>query len=210
MILGRGLVVLLCVSCAFVVSVIAFFSHASAGKHLRVAIFDPESLRTPQNVESDSTKEQSTSSPLWSGSQNPHFSIGPGNRTWWFDLARDGLNYGLSDAQCDAAFPGYFEEVYRTAAQWKAQREITVDDVDISWRGGREMVRAMIVDRQVSALCLLFLSSYIDNLKSFTSLKRIGKQRDETSLVLSQYFSPSNELSMLTRVHCLTSNFQSA
>lgn len=209
MILGRGLVVLLCASCAFVVTVIAFLSHASAGKHLRVAIFNPESLREPQSVESDSTKEQSTSSPLWSGSQNPHFSIGPGNRTWWFDLARDGLNYGLSDAQCDAAFPGYFEEVYRTAAQWKAQRDITPDDVDISWRGGREMVRAMIVDRQVSAVCLFTLRFYIDDLNSSTSSKRIGKHNDETFHVHSRYFSLSSELSMLTRVHCLTLNFQS-
>lgn len=149
MILGRGLVVLLCVTCAFVVSVIAFFTHASAGKHLRVAIFNPESLRAPQNIESN----PSTSSPLWSGSQNPHFSIGPGNLTWWFDPEHDGLNYGLSNSQCDAAFPGYFEELYRTAAQWKERGEITVDDVDISWRKSREMVRAMIVDRQVSALC---------------------------------------------------------
>ncbi|TLD35782.1 DUF821 domain-containing protein [Venturia nashicola] len=150
MILSRGLVLLLCLSCAFVVTVIAFFSHAAAGKHLRVAIFNPESLRAPQNVESSSSRGESTSSPLWSGSQNPHFSIEPGtNRTWWFDLERDGLNYGLSDRQCEAAFPGYFEELYRTAAQWKAHRKITVDDVDISWREAREMVRAMIVDRQL-------------------------------------------------------------
>lgn len=175
MILGRGLVVLLCVCCAFVVTVVTFFSHASAGKHLRVAIFNPESLRAPQNAESSPAKEQSTLSPLWSGSQNPHFSIGPGsNRTWWFDLERDGLNYGLSDAQCDAAFPGYFEELYRTAAQWKAQREITIDDIDISWRQAREMVRAMIVDRQVSALCLSCLSCYIDNLEALHHWCELG------------------------------------
>jgi hypothetical protein len=151
MILGRGPVILLCVSCAFVVTVFAFFAHAPAGKHLRSAIFNPETLRTPQTVESVSVTEQSTASPPWAGSLKPHFSIEPENGTWWFDLARDGRNYGLSDSQCDAAFPGYFEEAYRTAEQWKQHRQITVDDVDISWRddSGREMVRAMIFNRQV-------------------------------------------------------------
>jgi hypothetical protein len=151
MILGRGPAILLCVSCAVVVTVFAFFTHAPAGKHLRVAIFNSESLHAPQTAESVSTKEQFTFTPPWANTQKPHFAIGPGNGTWWFDLARDGHNYGLSDSQCDAAFPGYFEETYRTAAQWKEHRDITVDDVDISWRddSGREMVRAMIVDRQV-------------------------------------------------------------
>lgn len=147
MILGRGVIVLLCVSCAFVVTIVAFFSHAAAGRNLRVAILNPESLRMPQTAESISANHPSSySSP---GTQHPHFAIGLGNDTWWFDLARDGQNYGLSDPQCDAAFPGYFEETYRTAAQWKQHRQITIEDVDISWREGREMVRAMIVDRQV-------------------------------------------------------------
>ncbi|KAK8033855.1 hypothetical protein PG991_003253 [Apiospora marii] len=33
--------------------------------------------------------------------------------SWHFDAARDAFNYGLSDAQCDAAFPGLFAEIYR-------------------------------------------------------------------------------------------------
>jgi hypothetical protein len=158
MMLSRGPVILLCVSCAFVVTVIAFFAHAPAGKHLRVAIFNPESLRAPQTAESVTSKEQSTFTPPWASTLRPHFAIEPETGPWWFDLARDSHNYGLSNSQCDAAFPGYFEEAYRTAEQWKQHRQITVDDVDISWRddAGREMVRAMIIDRQVSRFQYLF------------------------------------------------------
>ncbi|QDS69153.1 hypothetical protein FKW77_010495 [Venturia effusa] len=144
MILGRGLVVLLCISCALVVTTIAFFSHAPAGKHLRVAIFNPGGSRSPQH------EGQSTSPPLSSGSQDPHSSAGSEDQTWRFDLERDGLNYGLDDAQCDAAFPDYFQDVYRTAARWKERGGVSVEDVDISWRAQREMVRAMIVDRQAN------------------------------------------------------------
>jgi hypothetical protein len=152
MILGRGLVVLLCVGCAFLVTVIAFFSHAPAGKHLRVAIFKPEILHTPQTVESVLAKEESAFTHPVAGGPKPHSAVEQETRPWSFDLARDGQNYGLSDAQCDAAFPGYFEESHRTAERWKQDRNITVDDVDISWRddAGREMVRAMIINRQVS------------------------------------------------------------
>ncbi|KAK7955693.1 glycosyl transferase family 90-domain-containing protein [Apiospora aurea] len=33
--------------------------------------------------------------------------------SWVFDANRDAFNYGLSDEQCDAAFPGLFAEIYR-------------------------------------------------------------------------------------------------
>ncbi|KAK8052281.1 hypothetical protein PG993_003666 [Apiospora rasikravindrae] len=33
--------------------------------------------------------------------------------SWVFDANRDALNYGLSDEQCDAAFPGLYAEIYR-------------------------------------------------------------------------------------------------
>ncbi|KAK8043162.1 hypothetical protein PG994_013645 [Apiospora phragmitis] len=37
----------------------------------------------------------------------------PPQSSWHFDANRDAFNYGLSDEQCDAAFPGLYAEIYR-------------------------------------------------------------------------------------------------
>ena len=70
---------------------------------------------------------------------------------WIFDPSRDHRNYGLSEAQCDAAFPGFYREIERAVAFRKDNDlpRIEEDDVDISWRKGGEIVRLMIYDRQV-------------------------------------------------------------
>jgi hypothetical protein len=68
---------------------------------------------------------------------------------WTFDTQRDERNFGLNDAQCDAAFPDYYKEVDRAVAYFKQQGNITEDRVDISWRLD-EIVRVMIHDRQVN------------------------------------------------------------
>ncbi|KAL9096838.1 MAG: hypothetical protein Q9165_000802 [Trypethelium subeluteriae] len=71
-----------------------------------------------------------------------------GNGEWKFDPTEDAENYGLDDAQCDAAFPALYFEIDRAAAWWRSNRNITLEDVDISWKGSG-MVRAMIYGHQL-------------------------------------------------------------
>lgn len=68
---------------------------------------------------------------------------------WAFDTARDERNFGLSDEQCLLAFPDFYREIDRAVATRESFGPVTLNDVDISWREGNEMVRAMIYDRQV-------------------------------------------------------------
>jgi len=70
---------------------------------------------------------------------------------WVFNSTRDAGNYGLSTEQCDAAFPGLFQELERAASYRKAVGRITLDDVDPSWTKAG-VVRAMIVEQQVSRI----------------------------------------------------------
>ncbi|KAK4502783.1 hypothetical protein PRZ48_006209 [Zasmidium cellare] len=75
---------------------------------------------------------------------------GPGKHNGWhFDYKRDGRNYGLSEEQCDIAFPGLYKEIDRAVAhrldKWG---KITPDEVEVEWRGDG-IVRAMIHDNQL-------------------------------------------------------------
>lgn len=76
--------------------------------------------------------------------------IGSGEQatTWNFDHVRDGRNYGLSDAQCEAAFPGLYKDVeFSTSRQNKAGR-ITPAKLDAIGRPSN-MTRALIYDNEV-------------------------------------------------------------
>jgi hypothetical protein len=83
-----------------------------------------------------------TSLPVWSGSDPPYIS-------WSFDHHRDQRNFGLSDDQCDAAFPDLYREIDRAVA-WRKNsklRNITPEQLDVSWK--TELLRAMIYNGQV-------------------------------------------------------------
>ncbi|KAK8009921.1 hypothetical protein PG990_008886 [Apiospora arundinis] len=59
---------------------------------------------------------------------------------WQFDASHDAFNYGLSDEQCDAAFPGLFAEIYRARDHLlKHNKTIGREDVhlyhDEEWAG---------------------------------------------------------------------------
>jgi len=71
---------------------------------------------------------------------------------WSFDTQLDERNYGLSDEQCLLAFPDFYQEIDRAVSSREVLGPITRGDLDISWREGNEMLRAMIYDRQVSPL----------------------------------------------------------
>lgn len=74
---------------------------------------------------------------------------------WVFDTKRDERHYGLSEAQCDAAFPDFYKEIDRAVAFRKENDlgDIKEEDVDIEWRSGGEIMRIMLYDRQVRTMC---------------------------------------------------------
>nr|OQO30231.1 hypothetical protein B0A51_01379 [Rachicladosporium sp. CCFEE 5018] len=61
---------------------------------------------------------------------------------------RDARNYGLSEDQCAEAFPDLYVEIDRAVAHRKKIGNITVDELDVGWRGDG-IVRAMIHDNQL-------------------------------------------------------------
>lgn len=68
---------------------------------------------------------------------------------WRYDYARDGKNYGLSEEQCNLAFPELYEEVDRAVAYRRAVgQNVSLQDMEVGWRGDG-IVRAMIRDNQL-------------------------------------------------------------
>ncbi|OQN97956.1 hypothetical protein B0A48_16261 [Cryoendolithus antarcticus] len=61
---------------------------------------------------------------------------------------RDARNYGLSEDQCTEAFPDLYVEIDRAVAHRKKIGNITLDELDVGWRGDG-IVRAMIHDNQL-------------------------------------------------------------
>lgn len=89
-------------------------------------------------------------------SKSGRISFLPSN--WAFNYARDGRNYGLSDAQCDAAFPELYKEVNRAVAYRRRVGLVTPDELDVGWRADG-IVRAMIHDNQ---LYIVSASGFLD------------------------------------------------
>ncbi|KAJ0413529.1 glycosyl transferase family 90-domain-containing protein [Aspergillus carlsbadensis] len=70
---------------------------------------------------------------------------------WEFEYARDGHNAGLSREQCDAAFPGLFEDVHRGRSYWSSRGGISIAELDtITLNPG--MARARIANGQLYVL----------------------------------------------------------
>lgn len=69
---------------------------------------------------------------------------------WHFDATRDDRDYGLSDGQCNGAFPEYFYEIERAMSWQQTQEQPLVNErlLETSWRP--ELMRLMIYDNQVS------------------------------------------------------------
>lgn len=72
----------------------------------------------------------------------------PDEAVWTFNTTRDEKLHGLSEDQCDAAFPGLYMEIERAVNYRKRVGSITIEDVDISWKDDG-VVRAIIIDQQV-------------------------------------------------------------
>jgi hypothetical protein len=75
-------------------------------------------------------------------------ATGEEDESWVFNYRRDGSNYGLDEDQCQAAFPGLFEDIERAQKHWKAKPKIT-EQLLSSFELTKGMVRALIYDGQV-------------------------------------------------------------
>ena len=67
---------------------------------------------------------------------------------WAFDWKRDGFKYGLSESQCDVAFPGLWQDL-DTALDTRNGANVTMEELDDSMEG-EGAIRCMILDGQVS------------------------------------------------------------
>lgn len=66
---------------------------------------------------------------------------------WFFDYSRDARHYGLSEQQCELAFPNLGHEIDRAVATRKGN-PITFAEVNIDWRD-HGIIRALLYDDQV-------------------------------------------------------------
>ncbi|KAI9367586.1 glycosyl transferase family 90-domain-containing protein [Aspergillus egyptiacus] len=74
-------------------------------------------------------------SPPPAGSQRPS--------TWSFQYGRDDKDLSLNKDQCQASFPGLFQDIHRGVGYWKSREGISIDDLNAApFRDG--MARAII------------------------------------------------------------------
>ncbi|KAI1077978.1 glycosyl transferase family 90-domain-containing protein [Whalleya microplaca] len=64
--------------------------------------------------------------------QSTYKYLSQSDKSWVFDLERDGLNFGLSEYQCETAFPDLYQELDRARdVLLKQNRRITEADVQV-------------------------------------------------------------------------------
>ena len=76
----------------------------------------------------------------------PHKPSHSGTRLrgpWKFDYKRDGRKHGLTESQCDAAFPLLYHEIDRAVKYRRRVGKLVESEVDVGWRGDG-IVRASI------------------------------------------------------------------
>jgi len=91
--------------------------------------------------------EQKADDPTPSHSES-HLTSSPPEPSWEWDYQRDRRNYGLSEAQCGAAFPLLYREVDRAVTYRRRVGNVTLEDLDVGWRGDG-IVRALIHNNEL-------------------------------------------------------------
>jgi hypothetical protein len=69
---------------------------------------------------------------------------------WEFQLERDGRNHGLSDDQCDQAFPELYSEIDRASAWHRKDKPHGITEDDIALDPEKPQLRLLIYEGQVS------------------------------------------------------------
>jgi hypothetical protein len=154
---GRRRALLLCASCCIPLLFIAFTTSFFHPRYFDRSFLSSKPVQSILITEPTTTHDSSTGllRPWEPPASTSNDYSTPSHRPdslpygWAFNTQRDERDFGLNNAQCEAAFPGYYKEIDRAVEYFKEKGNITEDEVDISWRGG-EIVRVIIYDRQVS------------------------------------------------------------
>lgn len=91
---------------------------------------------------------------------------------WVFSFRRDAHNYGLDEDQCQAAFPGLFEDIGRARKYRKRFGKVTAQDLSFTLTKG--MVRAMIFDGELYVL-QTFLVDNVNRQKAIGALASLHR-----------------------------------
>jgi len=78
-------------------------------------------------------------------------------QSWLWNVTLHDRDYGLSDEQCNLAFPGLWENIDNVANHRNRIGNITEEDVDKSYNTDQvnpELIRVLIYDRQVHSASL--------------------------------------------------------
>ena len=140
---------------------------------------------------------------LWSFG-NLHFlsTINNGNHyatvAWKFDSLRDGFNHGLSDRQCEEAFPEYYEEINRAALFWKGKK---ISQAEMSMTNRQSAVRAMIYDRQ-----LYIMESHMINAPGIFDLSRTMAVLGSLNRAIDAHQGPLPDIEFVFTVHDIERN----
>jgi hypothetical protein len=99
-------------------------------------------------------------------------SVGPNGTEgiedhWVFKYSRDASNYGLREEQCDAAFPGLFEDINRAKKFRQTKDKVSERELS-SFELTKGMVRAMIYNSEVRSSSQRFKLAHADNNSSCT------------------------------------------
>jgi hypothetical protein len=88
---------------------------------------------------------------LWRSSGYQSRPKSPDSQTshWEFQLERDGRNHGLSEDQCDQAFPDMYSEIDRAAAWHRGDKPQGITEDDIALDPDKPQLRLLIYEGQV-------------------------------------------------------------
>lgn len=103
-----------------------------------------------------------------------HFNQ-PTKSGWVFDWEKDGRNYGLTEEQCNFAFPELYKEIERAVMHRKDKLGLLQEeDMDVVWRGDG-MVQAMIHDKQLYIINPLEVTDHNNRPRAIATMHSIQR-----------------------------------
>ncbi|QDS70867.1 hypothetical protein FKW77_005709 [Venturia effusa] len=153
---GRRRAIILLTGCSIPLLFVALTTHFFYPNYLDNAFPPPRQVQSLSKEPSSTSayrswKPKHTPSTSHTTAQTPIQTSEAFPEEWVFDTKRDERHYGLSEAQCDAAFPNLYKEIDRAVAFRKEYDlgEVKEEDVDIEWRTDGEIIRVMLYDKQL-------------------------------------------------------------
>lgn len=115
--------------------------------------------------------------------------------SWTFDFKKHGRNYGLTEEQCNIAFPDLYKEIDRAVKYRKEKMGsgITIDEVDVSWAPD-SMIRAMIHDNQLYIITAQKVDDYRERPRALATLHALHR-------AISAYQGPLPDIEFSFSVH---------